>query len=508
MSRSFHVVPASDTLVLDPGGTGEVTYNVTNARTASTRVRVAVVPLRESQKEWYELADDAERLFSGGETVQVKVRVQVPASTPAGQFGFRLDALEADATDEPGVEGQSVGFEWAPPQGDGKKPFPWWIVAVAAGLLLLGGGVALFFALRSGGVELIALEGLPYSEARAWVEEQELVLAEVQELREEESDRVLAQEPEPGAVLEPGATVTLTRAMPWVDVVDLRGLRSTEAVAALQRQGLTVGKLTEVMGRPNEADTVREQEPAAGARVPSGKAVALTIEAPLRSVPNLVGRPWQEAVTQLGELGLLQQTEFRPRDPSKAGQVVSQDRRDGEVVQKGASLNLVAEPGRIPAPNVVTLPLEQARQAITQARLVADVAPAAVFPGATPGNVGLQDPPVGTPLMEGDRVRLVPAGKAVRVPDGLVGKPMDQARQALAQAGLEAVFRGELAQATEGTVLRHEPSARIDVLAGSQVVCYYATKKVTIHPEIFRVSEALRDTALYRAGGDAGPRRP
>ena len=238
MSRSFHVVPASDTLVLDPGGTGEVTYNVTNARTASTRVRVAVVPLRESQKEWYELADDAERLFSGGETVQVKVRVQVPASTPAGQFGFRLDALEADATDEPGGEGQSVGVEWAPPQGDGKKPFPWWIVAVAAGLLLLGGGVALFFALRSGGVELIALEGLPYSEARAWVEEQELVLAEVQELREEESDRVLAQEPEPGAVLEPGATVTLTRAMPWVDVVDLRGLRSTEAVAALQRQGL------------------------------------------------------------------------------------------------------------------------------------------------------------------------------------------------------------------------------------------------------------------------------
>lgn len=93
---------------------------------------------------------------------------------------------------------------------------------------------------------------------------------------------VMAQEPQPGLRVEPGARVSLVVAVappPAVAVPALVGLSQAEAEAALKRAGLALGAIAErPAGRPGR---VLAQSPEAGTEVPPGSAVSLVISASL-----------------------------------------------------------------------------------------------------------------------------------------------------------------------------------------------------------------------------------
>ncbi len=494
MPRNFHVVPASDSIVLDADGKGQVSYTVTNARTTSARRKAVIVPAAQGQ-DWYAIEGDPERLFSGNETLSYQVSIHVPPGTPAGRHSFRLNMVDPANPDEDVTEGQSVGFQVV--AGEVKQPFRWWIVAVAA-VALVAVGLGVYFMLPKG-VALPELIGKDFAEAAAWLEEHELALIEVQEVLEEESALVLAQEPDAGAKLAKGSEVTLTRAMPFIEVPKLAGLKTPAALEQLAALMLTVGEVEELQGLLHDADTVVSQEPAAGERVRPETAVALTIEAPVRAVPELRGMDWSAAVERLGELGLEHETNFQAQDASKAGQVVDQQPTSGLSVQKGGTVRLTAEQGRIATPSVTGLSLAQAKAQVEAAKLSTTVAPAVLFPTGAPGTIGAQEPVQGTLLTEGATITLIPVGKGVPVPK-VTTLTIDQATGVLKKAGLNVTQSSHFTREVPvGQVMAQSPAVGTAVLEGSAVNCEVASNKLSIVPGLRAIHKPIEATFVHQA---------
>ena len=65
------------------------------------------------------------------------MQIQAPADAPAGKYMVWLDMVQVDNPDEDFVEGPSVTVV-VPEPVEEAKPFPWWIVAVVVGVLLIG----------------------------------------------------------------------------------------------------------------------------------------------------------------------------------------------------------------------------------------------------------------------------------------------------------------------------------------------------------------------------------
>ncbi|HKQ77844.1 MAG TPA: hypothetical protein VJ810_29370 [Blastocatellia bacterium] len=138
MNRIFAITTASDRIPTGGDGRGEVTFTVTNSSKRALRGKIRVRPLGLSKSEWFNIAGESERNFSPNATQQVLVKVTVPPGTAAGKYQFRLDTVSLVNPDDDFTEGPTVDLEIKATEAP-KKPFPWWIVAVAAaGLLLIG----------------------------------------------------------------------------------------------------------------------------------------------------------------------------------------------------------------------------------------------------------------------------------------------------------------------------------------------------------------------------------
>jgi hypothetical protein len=137
MPGPFNVTAASDSLRLDAQRQGAITFTVSNASGRPRRGRARLVPGDPAQASWLKLEGEAERDFAADGTHQLTVRVAVPAEVPPGRFTFGLDVVSVENPDEEFTQGPKVAAEI--PRVEVKKPFPWWILAVAAGLLLVLG---------------------------------------------------------------------------------------------------------------------------------------------------------------------------------------------------------------------------------------------------------------------------------------------------------------------------------------------------------------------------------
>jgi len=141
------------------------------------------------------------------------------------------------------------------------------------------------------------------------------------------------------------------------------------------------------------------------AQLPKGTQVDVVVSlgpAP-RSVPNVVGKTFDQAKAEIDKLGLV-----TARDPDafsdtvKAGQVISTDPAAGTQVQRGSTVHVVVSKGPdvVTVPNVVGQPQAAATTALQQAGLtVGQVAGA--------GNVIASDPPGGAVVKRGSAVNLL-----------------------------------------------------------------------------------------------------
>jgi hypothetical protein len=86
--------------------------------------------------DWFTIVGAAEREFAPAATQQYTVQANPAATGMDGRYLLRLDMIGVENPDEEFAEGPTVTVEVAPAQPVA-QPFPWWIVAVGLGGLLV-----------------------------------------------------------------------------------------------------------------------------------------------------------------------------------------------------------------------------------------------------------------------------------------------------------------------------------------------------------------------------------
>ncbi len=123
--------------------------------------------------------------------------------------------------------------------------------------------------------------GLTRTEAEAKLLAAGLAVGVVSESTSEKvpAGRVMLQNPEAGAHVQPGSQVSfvLSLGLPKVRVPDVVGLARSEAESRLANANLTVGQVTETHHATVPTGHVISQDPVAGSAVPAGTAVILAV---------------------------------------------------------------------------------------------------------------------------------------------------------------------------------------------------------------------------------------
>ena len=195
----------------------------------------------------------------------------------------------------------------------GVRGFIPYVVALASGFLLAYLIVA-FFVFPAGvipqDIRVPNVIGLPYADAARQLQQVGFSPQRGEQRFHNAAPRgtVVEQSPPPGATEEGGTLITLvvsagerTAAVPGVI-----GMGREQAISALESAGFTVGTVSE---RPSNepAGAVIDSRPRPGAqtRVPSPVSLILSTGPTVVIVPDVVGRPLDDAKLLLQQLGLV-----------------------------------------------------------------------------------------------------------------------------------------------------------------------------------------------------------
>ena len=140
---------AGSNVTLDSSGAARAPFMVTNTSAQTLKGRLIARPNDPAKPEWFSIVGESVRDFAPNAAQQVVVEVGVPPGSQPGSYSFHLDAVSQVDPDEDFTEGPSVAFDVAPAPQPKKKPFPWWILAVVGGIvLLIVIGVVVFLLVR------------------------------------------------------------------------------------------------------------------------------------------------------------------------------------------------------------------------------------------------------------------------------------------------------------------------------------------------------------------------
>jgi len=140
-------------------------------------------------------------------------------------------------------------------------------------------------------------------------------------------------------------------------------------------------------------------------------------------------------------------------------------------------------PARIAVPSVVDQPVADAVKAL-QAKGFTNIVPTNVNNDAEKGTVFAQDPAANTSILPNDKITLsVSAGPdSVTIPTGLKGRPLDDVRKALEDAGLKVgtTTQEDAPNLKQNELVRTEPAEGTSVAKGSSVNLVLATGNVEV----------------------------
>jgi hypothetical protein len=285
MARAFAITTASDHVNLDAQGHGEVTYTISNTTTRPLRAWPTIKGLGSIDENWLSVVGGGERSFSPGESHQFVVKIKAPADAPTGKYSFRLNVISGsrDVEDE-SIEGPAASFEVkpapVPPPGDG---FPWWLLAVA-GVIVLVGALAIVLLMRPKTMVVPDLVGMPLNAATNLLVATNLgFIVNLEVTRTNPAMTVYAQNPEAGGRIKRGTdsivTLQVERETATVRVPNVSGnLTLQAAINALQKSGLNVGKINQrIVTNTNSLDRVMDQDPKPNQLTAPDSTVALFI---------------------------------------------------------------------------------------------------------------------------------------------------------------------------------------------------------------------------------------
>ena len=150
---------------------------------------------------------------------------------------------------------------------------------------------------------------------------------------------VLGTIPEEGTLLHEGDRVILQisrkAAVPSISVPTLLSLTEERAATLLRAKGLAVGKIS-YQNSPSPAGTVIAQSPTAGSTLAEGGAVSYTVSigetVALRTVPELLGLSYADAIARLREHGLVVGSLTSVQSAAPHGTVIQQSPAAGTPI--------------------------------------------------------------------------------------------------------------------------------------------------------------------------------
>ncbi|MGZ9930492.1 Stk1 family PASTA domain-containing Ser/Thr kinase [Streptomyces sp. NC-S4] len=228
----------------------------------------------------------------------------------------------------------------------------------------------------------------------------------------------------------------------FTKVPNLLGKTEEQARSQLSEAGLGVKAVNRKFSDAFDRGTVMKTDPPGGGRIRGNDAVTLTISRgpEVVAVPNLKGRPLEEAKAELTQSGLApgMVTQAFSQDVAQ-GSVISTNPAGGEKRALDTAVSLVVSKGRpVPVPSVTGLPADQATAALEALGLKAVTAPEQVNAPFAAGTVANQSIGAGTQAAAGDTVTLTVSKGPRQVPvPNVTGQDVDAARKALEAAGFK-----------------------------------------------------------------------
>ena len=201
-----------------------------------------------------------------------------------------------------------------------------------------------------------------------------------------------------------------------------------------------------------------------------------------RSVPNVVGMDWEDALKRIGDEVSGDWVEVKRyeqrQDDTENGEIIAQDPEPGEQVAKGATLTLTMSLGdslvTLPE-DIIGIPIESATLQLQDLGLelgetkevFSNDAPAGIVLGVDDERQKLLDVPPGSPVY----LTVSAGAQLLTVPPGLVGSDINIIEENLREAGFDvSVERQYDNQFAEDTVLRVEPESGTVVPTGESLL--------------------------------------
>lgn len=304
MASFYSVVLTGSNQMQISGNKGEVAFNVTNTSASPLQTRFDLGRVMDGDnsgpgaqafphptlapdsplRKWLKIQTAPLRIDSKG-TVQVVVKLEAPPDTE-GSYRFCIIAAAAPRTDEDFTVGPPVTFNLAK-TGSVKPPFKlkWWMILIAAVVLIAIVGGVLYFILRSKGVPDVV--GKSSRDASQALEKAGLQVKINDVLAPGKPDGiVLNEKPSAGSDLPKDKIVVLDVVSSLATVPCVEKLTLSAAVEKLEAAGLQFDASTLVTDGAAPSGSVVSQNPrfdvctpnAAGLKVAPGSKVFLTIE--------------------------------------------------------------------------------------------------------------------------------------------------------------------------------------------------------------------------------------
>jgi hypothetical protein len=325
---------------LDAARKGMTSFVVANVTGRPVTARLIVQPLNGADLAWFSIDPPTERPMTVAATLSVDIKIDVGEKAPAGEHAVRLDVAVEDS---PNLVASGPTATFTVPEVVKKKKFPWWIIAVIVGaLILIGGGIFAILAIFGGDKdpELVTaptISGAPAVGETLTVgdgvwDPEEVVRLHVWQSCPGGSD---PEDPEgcEDIVVGTGDAAVKVTGDTFVVGNEQEGLRIRVVEVAL-------------VVDPDDVDGMSEDELAdlPSASAASAVTEAVPVAAPSAvTVPNVVGDSIGVAQSKLAGAGLQTLLTFSGTGTSCSPTVTDQDPNQGTSVQTGTAVGISAQ---------------------------------------------------------------------------------------------------------------------------------------------------------------------
>ncbi|MFI9721012.1 Stk1 family PASTA domain-containing Ser/Thr kinase [Streptomyces sp. NPDC052396] len=262
--------------------------------------------------------------------------------------------------------------------GGGRKSKLSTVLLVLAGVLVLVGAIFIGKSLFSGtsgsggDVSTPQLTGETFDSAQKLGQNVDLKVVKGGEKNcDQDPGKVCDQDPKVGTKVKRNSTVkvVLSKGPGQIDVPNVRGKQYDDAKSILEDKGFEVSKATKE-STEQDPGTVLSQDPSDGEKADKGAKIKLTvaIAQAKRTVPSVVGQPFDAAKKQLSDLGFSVQRQDQDSD-QPANNVITQSPDGNTQAAPGSTVTLTVSKGpqQTAVPMVTMKRLKDAKKALTDA---------------------------------------------------------------------------------------------------------------------------------------------